>query len=107
MEISAYTTVIIVVTLKLAVNVKNWAPILIVGFLVPSLGGYVLYTFISQLFEVTTSYMDMIDLLSMPIFYIVQFLCIGSMFCIDFFLFSLEAFKNNFENYLKNKTLRS
>jgi hypothetical protein len=49
----------------------------------------------------------MIDLLSTPLFYIVQFICIGIMFCFDFLLFSLEATKNTFENYLKLKTLKS
>lgn len=72
-----------------------------------SLGAYVLFTFCSQLVETSISYRDMIDLLSTPMFYIVQFICIGTMFCFDFFLFSLEATKNTFENYLKNKTLKS
>ena len=42
-ELSAYTSVIIVVTLKLAINVRNWNCILFIGFLVPSLGAYVIY----------------------------------------------------------------
>jgi succinate-acetate transporter protein len=49
-EISAYTSVIIVVTIKLAVNVKHWTLLLVLGFLVPSIGAYVLFTFISQIF---------------------------------------------------------
>jgi succinate-acetate transporter protein len=46
-EISAYTSVIIVVTIKLAVNVKHWTLILMIGFLVPSIGSYIGYTFIA------------------------------------------------------------
>lgn len=42
-ELSGYTTVIIVVTLKLAINVRNWNAVLFIGFLVPSLGAYILY----------------------------------------------------------------
>ncbi len=42
-EISAYTSVIIVVTVKLMINVKNWNPILVLGFLIPSLGAYFCY----------------------------------------------------------------
>ncbi len=42
----------------------------------------------------------------MPTFYIIQLLCIGGMFCFDFFLFSLKATKDTFENYLKFKTLK-
>jgi succinate-acetate transporter protein len=49
-EISAYTSVIIVVTIKLAVNVKQWTLLLVLGFLIPSIGAYVLYTFITQFF---------------------------------------------------------
>lgn len=49
-EISAYTSVIIVVTVKIAVSVKNWTPILIIGFLVPSLGLYVAFTFLQGAF---------------------------------------------------------
>jgi hypothetical protein len=96
-----------VVTIKLAVNVKHWTLILVFGFLVTSIGAYVLFTFVAQLVETSISYRDMIDLLSMPAFYCVQFMCIGSMLCFDFFLFSIEATKNTFENYLKSKTLKS
>lgn len=46
----------------------------------------------------------MTDLLTMPTFYLIQFLSVGGMFCFDFFLFSLEATKNNFENYLKYRS---
>jgi len=106
-EISAYTSVIIVVTIKLAVNVKHWTVLLALGFLVPSIGAYVGYTFLTQFFETVISYNDMIDLLSMPSFYCVQFMCIGSMFSFDLFLFSLETSKNNFQNYIKNRTLKS
>lgn len=49
-EISAYTSVIIVVTVKIAVSVKNWTIILIIGFLVPSLGLYIAFTFIQGSF---------------------------------------------------------
>jgi succinate-acetate transporter protein len=47
-EISAYTSVIIVVTLKLAINVKHWTPLLATGFIIPSIGTYIAYTFIAQ-----------------------------------------------------------
>lgn len=84
-----YTSVIIVVTIKLAVNVKHWNLILVIGFVIPSIGAYIGYTFISQIFEATPLYNSMSDLLTVPSFYLIQFLCIGGMFSIDFFLFSL------------------
>lgn len=80
---------IIVVTIKLAVNVKHWNLILIIGFVVPSIGAYIGYTFVSQTFVDSELYNSMSDLLTMPSFYLIQFLCIGGMFSIDFFLFSL------------------
>lgn len=48
----------------------------------------------------------MSDLLQVPSFYIVQGLCVGSMFAFDFFLYSIKTTKESFENYLKYKTLR-
>ena len=49
-EISAYTTVIIVVTIKIAVNVKHWTVCLVIGFAVPSLGLYIIFTFVQGFF---------------------------------------------------------
>jgi hypothetical protein len=46
------------------------------------------------------------NLLQMPSFYLAQILCIMGMFSFDFFLFSLEATKSNFQNYLKFRTIR-
>ena len=81
------------VTIKIAVNVKQWSVILIIGFLVPSIGLYIIWTFIQGIFEDQVTFDSMINLLSMPIFYIVQFLCIGGLFCFDFLLFSLKSTK--------------
>lgn len=55
-ELAAYTSVIVVVTVKLAINVKNWNCLLILGFLIPSLGAYIgfcliqNYLYISEVF---------------------------------------------------------
>jgi hypothetical protein len=95
-----------VVTIKLAVNVKNWSIALILGFAVPSIGAYIGYTFIVGIFETMVNYRSMIDLLNMPSFYIIQLLCVGGMFSFDFLLFSIEATKTNFSNYLRFKTLK-
>ena len=42
-ELSAYTSVIVVVTLKLAINVRNWNCLILLGFLIPSIGAYILF----------------------------------------------------------------
>ena len=79
----------------------------VLGFLVPSIGAYVVFTFVSQTVETSISYRDMVDLLGMPSFYCVQFICVGTMFSLDFLLYSLEATRSNFQNYLKNRTLKA
>jgi hypothetical protein len=48
------------------------------------------------LFEDAATYESMINLLQMPSFYMVQFLCIGCMFSFDFLLFSLKSTKQSF-----------
>jgi hypothetical protein len=88
-EISAYTSVIIIVTLKIAINIKQWNAILIVGFLVPSLGAYVGYGLLFNYLPISDIGGYMTDLLQMPSFYLTQILCIMGMFSFDLFLFSL------------------
>lgn len=87
--ISAYTSVVIVVTIKLAVNVKHWTLALVIGFVIPSICAYIGFTFVLGAFRDTVTFEIMIDLLTMPTFYVIQFLCIGGMFAFDFLLFSL------------------
>lgn len=89
MEISAYTSVIIIVTLKIAINIKQWNAVLIVGFLVPSLGAYVGYGLLFNYLPISDTAGYMTDLLQMPSFYLTQILCIMGMFSFDLFLFSL------------------
>lgn len=57
-ELSACTSVIIVVTLKLAINVRNWNCLLFIGFLVPSIGAYIIYCVMLNFipFSVTYAY---------------------------------------------------
>jgi hypothetical protein len=105
-EISAYTSVIIIVTLKIAINIKQWNIILAVGFLVPSLGGYVGYRILFNYIPLSDVSGYMTNLLKMPSFFLCQMLCIMGMFSFDFFLFSLEATKGNLQNYLKFRTIR-
>ena len=104
-EISVYTSVIIVVTMKLAVNVKQWTPLLVLGFAIPSIGTYFVYTFVQGYLQPQVTSRSISDLLSMPSFYVIQFLCVGGMFAFDFLLSSLKTTKETFENYLKYRTL--
>lgn len=105
-EISVYTSVIIVVTIKIAVNVKQWSLILLLGFLIPSIGFYIIWTFIQGFIEVQVSVNSIINLLTMPSFYAVQILCVGGLFAMDFLLYSIKTTKESFENYLKYRTIR-
>ena len=104
-EISAYTSVIIIVTLKIAINIKQWNPLIVLGFVV-SFGGYVGYSLLFNYIPISDTAGYTTDLLQMPEFYLSQILCVMGMFSFDFFLFSLEATKSNFQNYLKFRTIR-
>lgn len=97
---------VIIVTLKIAINIKQWNVILALGFLVPSIGGYVAYRILFNYVPLSDVAGYLSNLLTMPSFYLCQMLCIMGMFSFDFFLFSLEATKGNFQNYLKFRTIR-
>jgi magnesium-transporting ATPase (P-type) len=68
-ELSSYTSVIIVVTLKLAINVRNWNIVLVVGFLIPSLGAYVAFCFLMNNVTISDSYEYWTELIQVPSFY--------------------------------------
>lgn len=105
-ELSAYTSVIIVVTLKLAINVRNWNCLIVIGFLVPSIGAYILFCFMLNYFSFSVTQYYFTDLARMPSFYIANVLAILGMFAMDLFLFSLEATRTNFQNYFKRRTMQ-
>lgn len=55
-ELSAYTSVIIVVTMKIAINVRHWNWILVIGFVIPSFGAYILYCVMLNLIPLSDTY---------------------------------------------------
>lgn len=87
-EISAYTSVVIIVTSKIAINIKQWNLILVMGIVV-SLGGYVGYRLLFNYIPIADISGYLTNLLIMPSFYLCQILCIMGMYSFDFFLFSL------------------
>jgi hypothetical protein len=82
-----------VVTIKIAVNIKQWSVIMIIGISIPSIGLYVLWSFIQGFFQEQVTIDSMVNLLKTPGFYIVQILCVGGMFAFDFLLFSIKSTK--------------
>ena len=104
-QISANTSVIIVVTMKLAINVKNWNCLIFLSFLIPSIGAYILFCFLINYIPISVNEYYFTDLGSTPSFYIANILAILGMFSMDLFLFSLEATKANFQNYFKRRAL--
>ena len=96
-----------VVTIKLIINVKKWNIILLMGILIPTFGFYVIFNFLQGYLQDQVNYNSTVELLSIPGFYILQILCIGGMFSIDFLFFSIEYTKNNFSNYIKFRTLKN
>jgi magnesium-transporting ATPase (P-type) len=103
--LSSYTSVIIVVTLKLAINVRNWNMVLVLGFLIPSLGAYVIFCVLLDLIQASSTYLYWSDLIVVPSFYQANVLAILGMFTVDLLLFSIEATKNNFQNYFKKSAM--
>lgn len=88
-QISANTSVIIVVTLKLAINVKNWNILIFLSFLIPSIGAYIIYCFLINYIGISVAEYQFTDLASTPTFYIANILAILGMFSMDLFLFSI------------------
>jgi magnesium-transporting ATPase (P-type) len=104
-ELSALTSVVIVVTIKLAINVRNWNALLVLGFLIPSLGAYIGFCILINVIPISETYMYWSQLIQMPSFYSANILAILGMFTVDLLLFSIEVTKNNFQNYYKKRTL--
>jgi hypothetical protein len=104
-ELSAYTSVIIVVTMKLAINVRNWNCLLFIGFLIPSLGAYFIYCVMENYLPFSDTLYNFSQIIQMPSFYLSNVLAILGMFSVDLFLFSLEATRNNFQNYFKRRAM--
>lgn len=104
-ELSCYTSVIIVVTLKLAINVRNWNAILFIGFLVPSLGAYALYCVVLNYLPLENVENYFSQIVTMPSFYLCNLVAILGMFAVDLLLFSIEATRNNFQNYFKKRAM--
>lgn len=105
-EISAYTSVIIVVTVKLAINVKNWNLLILLGFLIPSIGAYVFFCFIINYIPISVTQFYISDMITTPEFYMANILAILGMCSMDLFLFSLEATRTNFQNYFKKRAMQ-
>lgn len=62
-ELAAFTSVIVVVTLKLAINVKNWNCLLLLGFLIPSIGAYIGFCLLQNYIYVSRVYLQFNQLL--------------------------------------------
>lgn len=104
-ELSAYTSVIIVVTVKLAINVKNWNCLLVLGFLIPSLGAYIVFCILQNVIYISDVFGQFSQLIVTPTFYLSNILAILGMFTVDFLLYSIETTKDNFQNYFKKRAL--
>lgn len=65
-EISMVTCIVIIVNVKLAVNVQHWSCLLILGFIIPTLGAYILYAYLSDVWDYSPTEGYTNDLLTMP-----------------------------------------
>ena len=51
LEISLVTSIVIIVNVKLALNVQHWSWLLVLGFIIPTLGGYLIYVVLSDIWD--------------------------------------------------------
>lgn len=85
-----------VVTVKLAINVKNWNCLLFLGFLIPSIGAYIGFCLLQNYLVYSQVYMQFNQLIQTPAFYLSSILAILGMFAMDLMLYSVEITKNTF-----------
>lgn len=101
MSISLYTSIILLVNIKLALNTQFWFLFTWVAFIVTSVGAYFVYIWISDIIIYVSVYKTLNMLFSTSIFYTGLALSILSMFALDLTMFSFKFTKSTLLNYLK------
>ncbi len=100
-SITLYTAIIFLVTLKLALNTQFWNWLTWFAYLVTSVGSYLLFMFVSNVWSLSGIYQQTGSLVSMPTFYLALLLSILGMFTVDLVLFSSSNLKDSLTNYIK------
>lgn len=89
-SISIYSSIILVVDVKLALNTKYWTNIMAMSILITSIGLYFLYIFIANLVESFNVYLTAQAVFSMPNFYLIMFFCLFLVVSFDVLILYLK-----------------
>lgn len=101
MSISLYTSIIILVSLKLALNTQYWTMLTWIGLIITSLGAYFVYISVSNVIPLFIVYQTATQLVKSPLFYLSVSFSVLSVFMVDLVIFSLKISKDNLLNYMK------
>ncbi|KAL4445931.1 hypothetical protein ABPG74_010923 [Tetrahymena malaccensis] len=103
-SISLYTSIIILVNLKLALNTQMWTIWNWVAFIFTSIGLYFAYIWLSDIWTLSGTYLTASTLFSSSQFYLCVSLNILTCFAFDCLLLAGKSSKDSLLNYLKRVT---
>ena len=89
------------VNIKLALNTQYWTCLMVAGFLIPSIGAYLLFIIVTDRFTFIKCYLTLNIMVNSSTFYFGLLVSILSMFAFDFTMFSMKYSKDTLLNYLK------
>ncbi|CAD8146015.1 unnamed protein product [Paramecium octaurelia] len=102
-SMSMSTAIMILVTLKLALNTQFWTIITWVAYLGTSLGTYFAYMWVSNIIPQSSIYGTTRMLFSSSAFYLSLALSVLSMFILDLLMFTMKVSKDTLLNYMKRQ----
>ncbi|CAD8064402.1 unnamed protein product [Paramecium sonneborni] len=106
-SMSMSTAIMILVTLKLALNTQFWTIITWVAYIGTSLGTYLAYMWVSNIIPQSSIYGTTRMLFSSPAFYLSLALSVLSMFILDLLMFTMKVSKDTLLNYMKRQARQS
>ncbi|CAK77311.1 unnamed protein product (macronuclear) [Paramecium tetraurelia] len=102
-SMSMSTAIMILVTLKLALNTQFWTIITWIAYLGTSLGTYFAYMWISNIIPSAAIFGTTQMLFSSYAFYLSLALSVLSMFILDLLMFTIKTSKDTLLNYMKRQ----
>ncbi|CAD8070330.1 unnamed protein product [Paramecium sonneborni] len=102
-SMSMSTAIMILVTLKLALNTQFWTIITWIAYIITSLGTYFAYMAVSNIVPKSAIYGTTTMLFSSYAFYLSLALSVLSMFIFDLLMFTIKTSKDTLLNYMKRQ----
>lgn len=101
MSISLFTSIVVLVNLKLALNTQYWTIITWTSLLITSVGAYFVYVLVANEMKMFVIYQTASTLLASPIYYVSVCFSVLSAFTVDLLIFSIKTSEENLLNYVK------